>query len=478
MPEPPTAENAAEPLREPRGLIGRIYPFSTLPNPKPVWAWGMYDLANQSFALLILTLFFPLYFKNVVVGTPERGDALWSMIYALSLCATAVISPVLGAIGDCRRSKKALLIWSGVLCCVLTAGLALAGAGDWILAAALFIPANIAFNVGQNFMSSYLPSLSTPRTIGRVSAIGWTMGFVGAMLLLVLSLAMMFAFGWKDPTMWTPFFVFAAVWYGLNMVPTALILGEPEGKAMPGDEAWIAVAAVHRLGRTVAHAARFKQLFRFLLAFLVSSFGVQVMVTFASILAQDFGIGETGLVAFVGQLSITAMIMAAVTARYQDRIGSKATVLIFNGVWLVSCAALLAVTLIVPVDPPQWIFWVIGNGIGIGLGGIGTASRAMVGKFSPTARTAEFFGLSGLAYTLAGAIGVASFGAVKAGVGAWWAGHMAFGNANTPALALLALFFVVGLALTLRVNETAGLRAAMREDRDHTGKPADRAIVS
>ncbi|MEM7623749.1 MAG: MFS transporter, partial [Planctomycetota bacterium] len=378
------------------GVLSRIYPFRALPNPTKVWAWGMYDLANQSFALLILTLFFPVFFKEVVVGDPQKGDSTWSIIASISLALTVVVSPVLGAVGDCRRMKKKLLIGSGIACCTLTACLALLGPGGVWLAAVLFIPANVAFNLGSNFMASYLPTLATSRNMGRVSAIGWTMGYIGALLLMLVSLGAMFAFGLEETAAWRPFFVFAAVWYAMNMVPAAVVLREPACDVLPGDSGWIVTAAFRRIRETVVHAARFRQLFRFLLAFLVYGLGVQVMIKFASILAADFGIEKTGLVVFVAQLTVTAMITAAATARFQDKIGAKATVLIYTAVWLVSCLGLVAVTIAFPVDPPQWLFWMVGNGIGIGLGGIGTSSRAMVGRFSPAARTAEFFGLWGL----------------------------------------------------------------------------------
>ena len=453
-----------------RGLIAKIYPFSTLRNPTRVWAWGMYDLANQSFALLILTLFFPLYFKDVVVADPQRGDALWSLIASVSLGLTVVASPVLGAVGDARACKKKLLIGAGLTCVVLTALLAVPERGGWLLAAALFIPANLAFNLGSNFMASYLPHLATPRNVGRVSAIGWTMGYIGALLLMILAVGSMLALGWRTPAEWRPYFILAAGWYALNMIPTMLVLREPPPKPLPGDAELLAVAAYKRLAGTFHNARRFRQLFRFLIAFLVYSLGVQTMIKFASILAADFGIEQIGLVVFVAQLTVTALVTAALTARYQDRFGAKRTVVVFVIIWLISCLALAAVTIAAPVDPPQWCFWVVGNGIGIGLGGIGTSSRSMVGRFSPGGRTAEFFGLWGLFYTLAGMIGILSFGQVKAWVGGWWAGLDLFGNANTPALVLLAGFFLAGLILTLRVNEHAGVRAAMREDRD-----ADRA---
>lgn len=426
----------------------------------------MYDLANQSFTLLILTLLFPLYFKEVVVGDPQRGDSLWSIAIAISQLIVVLSSPLLGAYIDCRRCKKTSLMVTGILCAALTCALALLRPDMVWLGFLLFIPANVMYQLGENILASYLPHVATPRTMGRVSAIGWTSGYVGALLLLAIALGAMFALGWKDPSDWRPFFVLAGLWFAAGIIAPGLILGEPKGSTISGDHPTLAGEAAARVFGTIKRAAEFRQLFRFLIAFFVYGLGVQVMIYFAAILAKDFGIEGDRLVLFMLQLTLTAGIAAAVTAKFQDAIGAKATVIAYLSIWAASALALAGVTVAHPTDPPEWMFWVIGNGLGAGLGGIGTASRAMVGRFSPKGQTAEFFGLWGFTYKLAAVVGVLSFGQVKAWVGTISVAGSPVGNANTAALLLLAGFFLVGLALTLRVNESAGVRAAMRVDRN------------
>lgn len=443
-----------------------LNPFKNLPNPKPVWAWGMYDLANQSFTLLINTLLFALYFKNVVVGDPQRGDALWSATYAASMLLVVVLSPVLGALADVRGQRKRFLVTTGLACSLLTAGLALADQGLVLLAIVLYIPANVLYQLGENFLASFLPAVSTPRNIGRVSAIGWTMGYVGALLLLLITAGMMVVFNWRETENWSPFFILAGVWFLINMIPAALVLREPT-TVRTARGGTIVSETYARLRETVRSASSYRQLVRFFLAFFVFGMGVQVIVAFASIIAEDFGFAQTQLVLFVLQLTITAGIAAAITSRFQDRIGARATVMIYLGVWIASALGLFGLALAHAINPdtPQWLFWVVGNGIGFGLGGIGTAARSMVGRFTPMHKTAEFFGLWGMVYRLAAVVGVFSFGQVKA-----WIGMPA-------SLALLSGFFVLGLVLVLRVNESAGVRAARRAQRDAESSPAESAAA-
>ncbi len=424
-------------------------PFRALSNPRTVWAWGMYDLANQSFTLLIITLLFPIYFKEVAVGDPQRGDSLWSIGASSALFVVVILSPIVGAIADRRSIRKKILIGTGICCIILTILLSLIRPSSGWIGLAIFIPANIMYQLGENMLASFLPGISTPRTIGRVSAIGWTMGYLGGVILLMIVAFGAMFFGLGSPEDWRVFFVIAGVWFAIGMVPAMLFLREPEGHTQTAKSRSI----IERISGSVRHLRAHRQLVRFLVAFFVYGFGVQTMIMFAAIIASDFGIQREQLIYFTLQLTVTAGATAIVVAKFQDRVGIRITILAFLGVWIASCGALLAVELVIPNNPPQWIFWVIGNGIGIGLGGIGTASRSIVGFFAPKHRTAEFFGLWGMSYKLAGAIGVLSFGQVKAWIG------------DAQALGLLTGFFGVGLILFLRVNINAGRREAIRSER-------------
>ncbi|MCB9839187.1 MAG: MFS transporter [Phycisphaeraceae bacterium] len=434
-------------------MIERLKPFRALPNPREVFAWGMYDLANQSFTLLILTLLLPIYVKSVAVSDPASGDRVWSTVYAASMLLVVCSSPFVGAFADARGAKKRLLIGTGIACVLLTASFALIGPGGWVLAAALFIPANYCYQIGENMLASFLPEVASQRNLGRVSAIGWTMGYVGALLLLVLVVGGMLALSMGPPERWRPFFVFAAVWFGLGMIAPARVLIERRPAGTPPSIALCTRLALDRLRTTVRDAAGHRQLLRFLLAFFVYALGVQTIIAFAGIIAHDFGFDQTRLALFVLQLTVTAGIGAVLTGMHQDRLGPRRTLVIFLCVWIATCLTMVGLAL--PKDPPQWLFWIAGNGVGLGLGGVGTASRAMVGTFTPSHKTAEFFGLWGMTYKGAGVVGVLSFGQVKASLG------------STASLLLLTGFFVVGLALLLRVNVNAGRRSALRAQRAH-----------
>ncbi|CAN0549552.1 unnamed protein product, partial [Laminaria digitata] len=138
-------------------------PFRSLPNPREVWAWGMFDLANQSFTLLIITVLFPIYFREIAVGDSQRGDAMWSIAISVALFIVVGLSPFVGAFADGHRARKKMLMGSGMLCILLTASLALIGPGWGWYALLLFVPANVLYQLGENLLASFLPSLATTR---------------------------------------------------------------------------------------------------------------------------------------------------------------------------------------------------------------------------------------------------------------------------------------------------------------------------
>ncbi len=427
--------------------------FQNLKNPKEVFAWGLYDLANQSFTLLIITLLFPIYFKSVAVGDQQRGDSLWSIGVSAALLTVVLLSPFVGSYADARAKRKQLLMITGTLCSILTIAMTFIAPGQWWLGLALFIPANICYQLGENLLASFLPALSTPRTIGRVSAIGWAMGYLGSLLLLICVISGVKLFNWEQTPDWKWFFILAGAWFFVWMLPAGFILHEPPHESVPTQTNGFKLA-IQRMKSTLKEASHFNQLVRFLIAFFIYGLGVQTMIAFAAILASDFGIQEMGLFVFTLQIAVTAGITAIVVSRYQDRIGAKPTISIFLIIWMLSTAGLLIAKVSGAASGNnQWIFWVIGNGIGIGLGGIGPSSRSMVGLFAPTARVGEFFGLWGMTYKLAGAVGVLSFGQVKAWIG------------DAPALTLLTSFFAFGLLLLMSVSVPRGIRAAKQANR-------------
>ena len=372
-----------------------------------------------------------------------------------------LVSPYVGALADGRGWKKKFLMGSGFVCVALTCAFGLIKPGDVVLAIALYIPANIAYQLGENLLASFLPEVSTPSNIGRVSAIGWSMGYVGALLLSVVLLISLWL-GIDDRSEWRPLFVFAGLWFLAGMIAPMLILREAPPVATHEGSESASAEAIARLRDTFDDAARYAQLLKFFAAFFTYGMGMQTVIFFAAIIAIDVAFqgrqdAETLLFLFTILLTITAGAGAVCTARVQDRIGCIRTLKSFLLVWMLATTGLVGYSFFTQrngAPPPMWTFWMIGALVGLGLGGVGPASRATVGLFTPRHKTAEFFGLWAFVFKLAGVVGVLLYGQIKAALG------------NTTSLGVLFAYFALGFILLFAVDEQRGAEAARQAERE------------
>lgn len=435
-------------------LLQKLNIFRGLPNPREVWAWGMYDLANQSFQLLINTLMFVIYMKRHVAASPDQGLTWFGGMAAVGLLAVTILSPVAGAIADRRVWKMELLIGTGLVCAALTALLATVQPGMLWWAAVLYAGAALACGLGENFLGSFLTQVATPATMGRVSALGWSMSYVGALALLGIVAVVVFGLDVEDPSRWRWFFVFAGGWFVAGMVPAMLFLRERAAPPPAAARGSLIGGTVRTLVRSARETGRFRQVARYLTAFFVYSLGTNTVIYFAGSIGDDMAFGFKQLVLLALVMALSAGVGAVLAGRYQDVLGHRRTVLCFIAAWTVST---LMLAIMRATGGGAWLFWIIAGGLGLGLGGIGTASRAFMGVFTPNQRSGEFFGVYGTVYKLSGVIALVSFAWASTAIG------------KTPALFLLVAFFVAGFFLMLRVDERAGIEAARAAERDDPG---------
>jgi UMF1 family MFS transporter len=432
----------------------RFYPLNSIPQQRQLWSWISFDVANQSFTLLINTLLFPIFFSKMIVRDDAIDDRIWALTFGTSMLLSAVLSPLFGAAADERAWKKRCLVGSGLLCGVFTCGLAFIQPGQVWLAVLLYIPANFAFSIGENFLASFLPGLARQDQVGRVSGFSWAVAYAAALLLLVLTAAAMIAFKLESTASWRPFFVCAGLWFIVFCVPTLRWLHEPPAPRSEHPGRNLLTAGFIRLGESVRNAARHRDLAILLAASLFYGTGINVVVFFASKLAEEFGFSQVDLVMFVGVITVSGIVGTILPTFWQDRIGHRRSVIILLLIWLGTALGFAGYAQLHQMHQagglgtpfPIWPLWLIGNLLGFGLGSLGSANRAFIGYLAPPGREAEVFGMWGLVWKLS-AIMTFPFAWVKDVLG-------------TPeALLLLTGFLAVGLVLTLFINERRGCEA-------------------
>src|SRR3990167_4033756 len=366
----------------------------------------MYDFANSGYTTVVLTAVFNAYFVGVVAGNgaDRSGTAtlLWTVVMAITNVLVLASAPILGAIADHGAHKKRFLAFTTVGCVFFTIILGFVGRGDVALGMTLVILATLMFASGENFIAAFLPEIAEQKDMGRISGYGWSLGYLGGLLVLGMCLVYI---QWAQSqaqtvtqyvpvTMWI-----TAVMFALAALPTFIWLREravPQPLA-PGENYFRIGFA--RVRHTLAHARHYRDLFRFLVTLAVYYCGINTVVVLAAIYAQEvmgFTMQENIILILV--VNVTAAVGAFLFGLAQDSLGSVRTLAITLAVWV---AALVLAYFI----ESRGGFWVVASRVGGALGSSQSAGRALVGQFSPPARAAEFFGLWGLAGKLAAVIG-------------------------------------------------------------------------
>ena len=414
--------------------------------PREVWSWAMYDFANSGYTTVVITAVFNAYFVAEVAGNAPWATFAWTSALAVSYALIVLTAPAIGAYADAHAAKKRLLIFTTVGCIVFTAGLALVGRGDLALGIALIVLSNFFFGSGENLIAAFLPELAHEDAIGKVSGWGWSLGYIGGLISLGASLAYVtYAQAHAAPaTEFVPVtMLITAGIFALASLPVFIFLKE---RAVPVASAGdVLRGAFARILETLRHARRYVDMQRFLLCLIFYQAGIQTVIALAAIYAQQaMGFTTRDTLFLILVVNVTAAVGAFGFGHIQDRIGHVRTLVVTLIGWIAT------VVLAWAAEGPA-LFWVAANLVGLCLGSSQSAGRALVGYLSPPARTAEFFGLWGLAVKLSSIIGPLTYGLVT------W---ITQGNHRLAILAT-GLFFVAGMAILAGLDVQRGRRAAL-----------------
>lgn len=410
----------------------------------------MFDFANSGYTTVVITAIFNAYFVAVVTNNAEWGTFAWTAALAVSYALIMVTAPILGAYADAYAAKKRLLVWSTVGCVLFTALLYFVGPGDLWLAAVLIVLSNFFFSCGGNLISAFLPELAQSRALGKVSGWGWSLGYIGGLISLGLSLAYV---TWaqeqgKPADQFVPItMLITAGIFAAASIPTFLFLKE---RAVPQRHLagrTVIREAFARLGDTFNHVRDYRDLVRFLVCIVFYQAGIQTVITLAAIYAQQvmgFNTGDTMFLVLV--VNITASVGAFAFGNIQDRIGHIPTIVLTLAGWIV-------MVLLAWMADDRAMFWFAANIAGLCLGASQSAGRALVGYFSPDSRRAEFFGLWGLALNLSSILGPLTYGFVS------WVSK----GDHRLAMLLTGIYFVIGLIILIGIDVHRGRRAALTQ---------------
>ncbi len=414
----------------------------------------MYDWAKSSFETTIGVAVLPVYWGTVAAVTlaPNVRSAYLGYTNSIALILVALMSPVLGAMADFMGAKKKFLAGFMLVGVLASAGLWFVGRGDWQLAAVLFIIGSIGVTASTVFNDSLLPSIASDEEVDRVSTAGYAFGYIGGGILLALNVVILTRpslLGLADIGVATRVvFLSVAVWWLVFSLPVLRGVPEPPRRleADESDGQNPVVVGFRRLRETFGEIRKYRDLFKFLLAYWLYIDGIHTIQKLAVVYGAELNldrstlIGAILLVQFVGVPATFAFGAAA------SRIGARNGLYIALGVY--TCIAVFGYFI-----SEAWHFWVLAIVVGLVQGGAQALSRSIYATMVPRAKASEFFSFFSIFEKFGGVVGPALFGVVAM-------------MAGTSRLAIVALvvFFVGGIALLTRVDTEEGRRVARAED--------------
>jgi MFS transporter, UMF1 family len=369
------------------------------------FAWALWDWATQPFNTVLLTfVWVPSYLTSTffvdstVVGTPGEEAALGQLASFLGYGITvaglliALLAPVLGQRADrAGRQKLQLFVFTALLIVAQLGLVFVQPGGEWFWAGVAFIAVGSVFGeiAGVNY-NALLISVSTPKTIGRISGLGWGFGYLGGIVALTVVVGLILG-GVLDGEAAATFQMIAlgcTIWTIVFVIPIFISVPEP-AHDFKGNKVGFFASYAELVRGIIRLYKETRPTFWFLLASAVYRDGLSAVFTFGSIIAGIvFGFGFTDLVIFGIVLNVVAGVSTILAGRLDDRFGPKRVI-------LVSIFGLVACTLIVffGASLGKPLFWGAGIVLALFVGPAQAASRSFLARVTPAGREGEIFGL-------------------------------------------------------------------------------------
>jgi MFS transporter, UMF1 family len=441
------------------------------PNRKLERSWAMYDWANSVFPLSITTAIFPIYFEGITRKASESAGlvrdgkfyinflgyefintALYSYSLSFSFLLIAIIQPLLSGIADVKAMKKGFLQLFCYLGALSSALLYLFDPAHIWVGILFFITGMMGYAGSIVFYNAFLPEITTEDRYDKVSAKGYSYGYLGSVLLLIVSLALiiltevpkdggkpMLTFISQEMATRVSFVMVALWWAGFAQV-TFRALPKEEKRARGG-----------AIGRGFAELKKVwkeirlqPELMRYLRAFFFVSMGLQTVMYVASLFgAKVLGLPTVNLIAAVLLINLIGIPGSLFFSWLSGKSGHNFTIRILIVVWVL--VAVFAYFINSPVQ-----FYMLGALVGTIMGGIQSLLRSTYAKILPddTYNHASYFSFYDVAEKLAIVIGTFAYGFIEE----------LTGSMRNSALAL-SVFFVLGLIFMSRIKNFRGIHA-------------------
>ncbi|MBA3987413.1 MAG: MFS transporter [Flavobacteriales bacterium] len=420
-------------------------------------AWVFYDWANSVYSLVIASAIFPIYYQALfeiaetdtvlVFGGEIRSTPLISYVTAAAFLLVAFMSPILSGMADYVGNKKNYMkffCYLGALSCI---GLYWFDLANIYFSLLCYFFALIGFWGSLVFYNSYLPDIAFTEQQDKLSARGYSLGYIGSVILLLFNLAMVMQpafFGLGEGgeasmlAMKISFVTVGIWWIGFSQYSFYILpKGNKTGNKVTKNVLFNGFRELQKVQKSLLGNLQLK---RYLSAFFVYSMAVQTVMLVATYFGeQEIAWGDTsektiGLIVSILIIQLVAVLGAELTARASSKFGNIPTLIVINSIWLVIC--IVAYFIVLPIQ-----FYVTAAFVGLVMGGIQSLSRSTYSKFLPqTKDTTSYFSFYDVTEKIGIVIGMLIYGFIDQITGSM-----------RNSILFLVVFFFVGIVLLLRV---------------------------
>ncbi len=419
---------------------------------KDLRAWAYYDIANSSFAAVIMVAILPIYFADVVASdlAPHDKSSLWAAISAVAMAITAVLSPFLGTICDAISGKKKFLLFFTFLGVASSIGLAFSGQGLIALTSLLYILANMGFALGNVFYESLLIDICEEDNVHTTSTSAYALGYLASGLLLLLCFAWVaqydfFGFSNKEQAVHASF-IAVGIWWALFSIPLFKHVVEKKHPTLPTSlrTTEIVTLSFKKLIGTFRQAKTFPNLFIFLIAFWFYSDGIGTIMKLSTIYGKEMGIGNQDLMAALVMVQFLGVPASFIFGPLAMKIGPKIGLYITLVVYLI-------ITIFSYFMSEAIHFWILAIGISLVQGASQALSRSIYTLMVPEHRAGEFFGFYSVSSKFAGIFGPLLFAVISK-----------MSEDSRGAIIFIGLLFIIGITLLRFVDIEQGQKEAQQ----------------
>ena len=358
---------------------------------KSVWSWALYDWANSAFATTVMAGFFPIFFKSYWASDLSDAESTFAIGSVNSLVGLLIAfsAPILGAFADAGDSKRKFLFSFIFLGIIATGYLFFIPESSWKLAVIFYGIGVIGFSGGNIFYDSLLVTVSKEKERNRVSALGFSLGYLGGGILFLLNVVMFLNPNWFglenqiEAVLWS--FMSVAIWWFVFSLPIYLKVKEPIQNIDRKPIYTVISEAFRNLLNTARSIKKYKSAVIFLLAYFLYMDGVDTIIRMATSYGSDIGLSATSMIQALLLTQFVGFPATLVFGYYADKFGYKYSlsfaIIVYIFVVLFSAQMDTALE-----------FYVVASVVGLVQGGVQAISRSFFSTLIPENKAGEFFG--------------------------------------------------------------------------------------